>query len=77
MREIRKKSTWEAVTTFFWKISAKSTNFEISSLGLGIFDEVSVSNFSFGLGIFDESSVSKFEWGFGLEGYGLDYITAI
>ena len=31
------------MTTFFWKISAKSTNFVVSSLGLGIFDEVSVS----------------------------------
>jgi len=51
MPEIRKNLTWEVVTTFFWKISAKSTNFEVSSLGL----EFQVS--SLGLGIFDEVSV--------------------
>jgi len=77
MREIRKKSTWEAVATFFKNISAKSTNFEISSLVLRIFDEVSVSSF--------KSRSRNFWWSLGLEvltalgleGYGLDYITAI
>jgi len=31
------------MVTFFWRISAKSTNFEVPSLGRGIFSEVSVS----------------------------------
>jgi len=31
------------MTKCYWKISAKSTNFEISSPGLEIFDEVSLS----------------------------------
>jgi len=33
MSEIRKKFKSEVMTTFFHKISAKCTNFEISSLG--------------------------------------------
>jgi len=44
----------EVMTTFFWKISAKCTNFEVPSLGLelqvsslGVFDEVSVSSRNF------------------------------
>ena len=61
----------------FKNISAKSTNFEISSLVLRIFDEVSVSSF--------KSRFRNFWWSLGLEvltalgleGYGLDYITAI
>jgi len=40
----------EVMTTFFTKISAKCTKFEVSSLGL----ELQVS----GLGVFDEVSVS-------------------
>jgi len=40
---------------FFWKISAKCTNFEVSSLGL----ELQVSSLGLGLGIFDEISVSS------------------
>jgi len=43
MPEIRKKFNAEVMTTFFWKISAKSTNFEVSSLGLEF--QLSVSNF--------------------------------
>jgi len=42
MPEIRKKLNLEVMTTFFWKISSKSTNFEDWCLGRGIFDEVSV-----------------------------------
>jgi len=44
-----------------FKKPAKCTNFEFSILGLGSFDEV---------------SVSKLYPGLGLEGYGLDYVTA-
>ena len=44
----------EMMTTFLWKISAKCTNFEVLSLGLGL--ELQVS--SLGLGVFDEVSVS-------------------
>jgi len=69
--EIRKKFNLEVMTTFFQEISAKCTNFEVSSLGL----EFQVS--SLGLRIFDEVSVSQFQPGLGLEGYGLDYITAL
>jgi len=45
MSEIWKKFNSEVMTTFFTKQSAKCTNFEIPSLGLGIFDEISVSKF--------------------------------
>ena len=52
MPEIRKKLYLEVMATFFFYISAKSTNFEVSSLGvefqvssIGIF-EVSVSKVS-------------------------------
>ena len=45
MPEIWKKIDLEVMATFFWKNAAKCTNFEVSSLGLGIFDEVSVSKF--------------------------------
>jgi len=41
----------------FWRLESRS---RMSSLSLGIFDEV---------------SVSKFQPGLGLKGYGLDYIT--
>ena len=41
------------MTTFFQKLSAKCTNFEVSSLAL----ELKVS--SLGLGVFDEVSVSS------------------
>ena len=43
----------------FWSLESR---FRTSSLGLGVFDEVSVSKFWPGLGL-------------GLEGYSLDYIT--
>jgi len=46
-----KKLNLEVMKTFFWKISAKSTNFEVWSLGLGF----QVSS----LGIFDKVSISK------------------
>jgi len=51
----------EVVITFFWKVPVKSTNFEVLSLGLGIFHKVSVLKFSRSLG---------------LESYSIDYITA-
>jgi len=44
------------MTTSFFLISAKSTNFEVSSLGL----DFQVS--TLGLGIFDEVSVSVFKF---------------
>ena len=44
MPEIWKKNNVEMITTFFLKSSAKSTNFDVSSLG--IFDEVPVSKFN-------------------------------
>ena len=40
MTEIRKNLIREVLTKFFWKFFAKSTNFEVPSLSLGIFDEV-------------------------------------
>jgi len=43
----------EVMTKFLWKVSAKCTNFEVSSLGL----ELQVS--SLGLGVFGEVSVSS------------------
>jgi len=52
MPEIRKKLKSKVMTTFFNKISEKCTNFEVSSLGL----ELQVS--SLGLGVFDEVLVS-------------------
>jgi len=36
MPEIRNKIDLEVTTKFFRKISAKSTNFEVSILGLGV-----------------------------------------
>jgi len=54
MPKIRKKFNLEVVTTFFSKISAKFTNFEVWSLSL----EFHVS--SLGLAIFDEVVVPKF-----------------
>jgi len=53
----------------FWSLGLE---FQVSSLGLGFFDKVSVSS-----RIFNQVSVSKFLPGLGLslEGYGLDYIT--
>jgi len=51
------KINLEAMTTFFEKILAKYTNFEVSCLGLGL--EFQVSSLGPGLGIF-EVSVSKF-----------------
>jgi len=55
------------MTIFFSKVLAKSTNCEVSSLGL----EFQVSS----LGIFYVFSVSTFLPGLGLEDYGLVYIT--
>jgi len=55
MPEIWKKIKSELITTFFKKLSAKCTNFEVSSLGLGPEHQVS----SLGLGVFDEVSVSS------------------
>jgi len=54
----------EVMTTFFWKISAKCTSFEVSSLGLGLDFQVSSLGLEFqvsslGLGVFDEVSVSS------------------
>jgi len=46
----------------FRKNSEKSTNFQVSSLGL----KFQVSSPGFGLRVFDEVSVSKFWPGFGL-----------
>jgi len=62
MPEIWKRFKLEVMTTVFFLILAKSINFQVSSLRLEIFDEVSFS-------------ISKFYPGIGLEGYGLDYIT--
>ena len=45
----------EVMTTFLWKISAKPTNFEVSSLGL----ELHVSILALGLGAFGGVSVSS------------------
>ena len=45
----------EVMTTFLWKILAKPTNFEVSSLGL----ELHVSILALGLGAFGEVSVSS------------------
>jgi len=44
MLEFRRKLNLEVVMTFFWKISAKFTNFEVSNIR--IFDEVSISTTS-------------------------------
>jgi len=55
----------------FSNISTKFTNFEVWSLGLRL--ELQIP--SLGLGVFDEVSVSKYLLGLSLEGYGLDYIT--
>ena len=79
MREIWKKSTWEVVTTLFWKISAKSTKlkFRILVLEFLMMSRSRISslasrsrNFWWTLGL-------EVLWDLGLEGYGLDYITAI
>jgi len=61
-----KKFDSEVMTSddIFFKNSLKCTNFEVLCLGLGVFDEVSVS-------------VSKFEPGLGLEGYGIDTSLAL
>jgi len=45
------------MTTYFLKILAKCTNFEVSSLGLGL--ELQVSSLDLNLGVFDEVSVSS------------------
>jgi len=49
MPEIWKKFKSEVMTTFSFFYLAKCTNFEVSSLGLGVFDEVSVSSRNFNL----------------------------
>jgi len=51
-QKFEKKLKSEVMTTFFQNISAKRTNFEVSSLGL----ELQIS--SLGLGVFDKVSVS-------------------
>jgi len=73
MPEIRKQINFGYGHDTYLKRSAKPTNFEVSSLGLGLEFQVSYV----GLRIFDEVSVSKFWRCLGLKGYGLDYITAI
>ena len=55
MPETWKKFDSEVITTFFKKNSAKFTNFEVSRLGLSL--ELQVS--SLGLGVFDEVSVES------------------
>ena len=65
-QKFEKKINSEVIT--HQKNLAKCTNFEVSSLGF----ELQVS--SLGLGVFDEVSVSKFWPGLGLEGYSLDYL---
>jgi len=70
MPEIRKKTQLRSDDDKFCKISAKSTDFEISYLGLEFQDS------SLGFEMFDEVSASKFWPHLGLEVYGLDYISA-